>query len=363
MKTLPEIVQELKNDKKVQLIYAFNGQGKTRLSREFKKSLEVTDDDGEELMTVIYYNAFTEDLFRWNNSDIKLEITPNGFTNIVLKEQGQEDNITKHFQRYINSTVTPKFNAKFSEITFPISDNNGNFENIKISKGEESNFIWCIFYSLFEIAIENLNIDESSDRSTDLFNHLEYVFIDDPVTSLDDNHLIQLAVDLAALIKKSESNLKFIITTHNPLFYNVLYNELQKNRIAYTFIKSESNEFELNPQSTDSPFSYHIFLIKEIKNAIANNTVKKYHFNLLRNILEKTATFLGHTKWGYLLPQDQEGGENLYERRVLNLSSHSAHATEETHILTPQDTKTLQLLLNHLIDNYGFWKEDNNDQQ
>ena len=35
--SLNEIAKKLKdNDKKVQLIYAFNGTGKTRLSREFK---------------------------------------------------------------------------------------------------------------------------------------------------------------------------------------------------------------------------------------------------------------------------------------------------------------------------------------
>ena len=36
--TLTEVAQYLRDvDKKVQLIYAFNGTGKTRLSREFKK--------------------------------------------------------------------------------------------------------------------------------------------------------------------------------------------------------------------------------------------------------------------------------------------------------------------------------------
>ena len=49
-------------------------------------------------------------------------------------------------------------------------------------------------------------------------NQLEYIFIDDPVTSLDDNHLIQMAVNLSDVIRKSESDLKFIITTHSPLF-------------------------------------------------------------------------------------------------------------------------------------------------
>jgi len=36
-KTLTDIAKELENKVKVQLIYAFNGVGKTRLSREFKE--------------------------------------------------------------------------------------------------------------------------------------------------------------------------------------------------------------------------------------------------------------------------------------------------------------------------------------
>jgi len=53
-KTLTEIAQQLKDaNKKVQLIYAFNGVGKTRLSREFKQliapknDIEEGDDAGE----------------------------------------------------------------------------------------------------------------------------------------------------------------------------------------------------------------------------------------------------------------------------------------------------------------------------
>jgi len=41
-KTLTEIAKQLQTaNKKVQLIYAFNGVGKTRLSREFKQQIEV----------------------------------------------------------------------------------------------------------------------------------------------------------------------------------------------------------------------------------------------------------------------------------------------------------------------------------
>ena len=47
--TLTEIAQNLKDtNKKVQLIYAFNGTGKTRLSREFKELISPKETDIEE---------------------------------------------------------------------------------------------------------------------------------------------------------------------------------------------------------------------------------------------------------------------------------------------------------------------------
>ncbi|ERI14441.1 hypothetical protein O206_21930 [Ochrobactrum sp. EGD-AQ16] len=47
-KTLIEIAQQLKDtNKKVQLIYAFNGSGKTRLSREFKRLIALKNSDAE----------------------------------------------------------------------------------------------------------------------------------------------------------------------------------------------------------------------------------------------------------------------------------------------------------------------------
>ena len=254
--SLPEIAQTLRDaDKKMQLIYAFNGSGKTRLSREFKKLIAPKDPDTEDEsgIKVLYYNAFTEDLFYWDNdldndTDRKLKIQPNGYTSWILVEQGQEPNISTHFQRYTNDKLTPSFNEQFtfkdkydkdiivpaySEVrfSFETGDDSGS-EFVKISKGEESCFIWSVFYSLLEQTISVLNVLEVAERETDQFNYLQYVFIDDPVSSLDDSHLIELAVDIATLIKSSTSELKFIITTHNPLFYNVLFNEF--NRVKKT---------------------------------------------------------------------------------------------------------------------------------
>jgi len=387
--TLAQIAQQLNDaNKKVQLIYAFNGTGKTRLSQEFKeliapKNAEMHEGEEETKTKVMYYNAFTEDLFYWDNdlnndTDRKLKIQPNNYTKWVLVEQGQEPNITTNFQHYTNDKLTPHFNEEstikdrdgndviippYSEVRFSFErgDDSGS-DYVKISKGEESCFIWSVFYSLLEQTISVLNVAEVGDRETDQFNDLQYVFIDDPVSSLDDSHLIELAVNIAALIKSSQSEkLKFIITTHNPLFYNVLFNEFNNADAQFGFKvkhsakrrleKKNDGTFQLYDQSSDSPFSYHLFLLSELEKAIDTGNIQKYHYNFFRNILEKTSTFLGHNKWRNLLPED---AQEAYYNRIINLSSHSKHHGEEISVIDDNDKRVLGFLVGELKRMYGF---------
>ena len=367
--TLTEIAQQLKDsNKKVQLIYGFNGMGKTRLSREFKELITLKNNEDEELEDsqpkVIYYNAFTEDLFYWDNdleSDTqrKLKIQPNTYTHWVLQEQGQDQNAIANFQRYTSDKLTPKFSEDFSEVTFSLErGNEERSENIKISKGEESNFIWSIFYSLIEQLIETLNIAEASERDTDRYNQLEYVFIDDPVSSLDENHLIELAVNLADLIKSSPSDLKFIITTHNPLFYNVLYSELN-TKTGYLLERCEDATFRLTEKQggSNKSFSYHLYLKQILEQAIEENQIQKFHFTLLRNLYEKTTSFLGYGNWTDLLktaPGDRDG----YLKRILHFSSHRSLSNEEVTEPTDPEKQTVKLLLDNLTNEYGFYKQE-----
>ncbi|MCP5015419.1 MAG: anticodon nuclease [Ketobacter sp.] len=432
-KELKEIAQELKDaNKRVQLIYAFNGSGKTRLSREFKELIapqsdidkDVVDDEPELARNkILYYSAFTEDLFYWDNDlesgvEPKLKIQPNTFTDWLielLKDLGEDGNIITNFQRYANDKVTPNFNEAykrkskdhngklveitipaFSEVTFQVAakpsdlTNNtsvdsedgeakveGQYETIKISKGEESNFIWSVFYTLLEQVVSTLNETDTTNRLTDKFDGLEYVFIDDPVSSLDDSHLIELAVDLAGLFKSSKSDLKFVITTHSPLFYNVLCNELSnkayekqpdetyklsynpnKEFKKYRLEKQADGLFQILDQPTDSPFSYHLFLLSELRLAIKDGQIRKYHFSFIRNVLEKMATFLGYNYWPALLPKTAEGKPDPFANRILNLSSHSAHAGEEVADIEDKDKEKLDVLVKYLIKTYGFKKQE-----
>ena len=365
--TLTEIAQQLKDaNKKVQLIYAFNGMGKTRLSREFKELIAPKNDaEGEETdqprSKVLYYNAFTEDLFYWDNdldgdAEPKLKIQPNSFTQWVLKDQGQDQNIVATFQHYTSEKLTPFFNPDFTEVRFSFEHDTAlDDQHVKISKGEESNFIWAVFYALLSQTISELNIAEPELRSTDAFNSLEYVFIDDPVSSLDENHLIELAVNLASLITSSSSNIKFIITTHNTLFYNVLHNELNTKK-CYILERYEDGTFSLIEKHGDSnkSFSYHLHILQVIEQAIAESRVERYHFTLLRNLYEKTASFLGYPKWAELLPDDKRA----YLSRIIQFASHNTLSHETVAEPTPAEKATVKFLLDHLKDTYSFWRQE-----
>jgi len=402
--TLKQISEQLKGaNKKVQLIYAFNGTGKTRLSRAFKEAIapksttEESNDEAElSRSKFLYYNAYTEDLFFWDNdletdTDPKLKIQPNTFTDWILRERGDTD-IVKNFQRYTSDKLTPLFHEKdviqagkktgektYPEVTFSFETGSESSGNLKISKGEERNFVWSVFYTLLQEVISIMDEPDPAKRDDNQFDKLEYVFIDDPVSSLDDTHLIELAVDLANLIKRSAysegKGLKFVITTHSPLFYNVLHNELNndlKNPIqggvpAWLYKRGQAEKYRLEKKadgtfeiftSNDHPFSYHLFLLSEIHKAIKAGQVRKYHFAFLRNILEKTATFLGYLRWEDLLEKTAGDSPNPFASRIMNLSSHSAHAGEEVADVEDKDKDQLESLVNYLIQTYGFRKQE-----
>lgn len=270
---LEDVASEiLQCGKKFQLIYAFNGTGKTRLSIEFKNLLSSGEED--QYNKILYYNAFTEDLFYWDNDleydcNRRLLINPGSYwIKNIINVEGDTKRIVNKFQSYLtdnnnsnNVVLDASFSSDSSSVKFSSSIDGNTSDNIKISRGEESNFIWSVFYVFLEYVIEQLSLPEEDRRSTE-YDKLEYIFIDDPISSLDDRRIIDVALDLAKLIKSSNTNLKFIITTHHALFYNVLHNELNGEKYTLSKIK---RLYYLEKQRSDSPFAYHLMLKKNWK--------------------------------------------------------------------------------------------------
>ncbi len=322
--------------KKVIAVYAFNATGKTRLS----SLLSNNDEDESNEMKVLCYNAFLEDIFSWDNENYVLKFDPNSWIIRLVKEQGLDAPIIDNFKDIVLSKIEPSFDFDAGEVSFRFaSGDDASDRGIKISRGEESVFMWTVFYTVLETAIDTLN-DEEENRTTDIFNNLKYIIIDDPVSSMDDTKIITIAIKLIDKIQKLQStSIKFLLTTHHALFYNVLVNHFTKdNGVTFKpyFLSKEDYDLRLTKQRSDSPFAYHLSIKELIEKAIQNNSIEKYHFNLFRNLLEKTATFLGYSHWSRCI----EGENRIEFMRLLNLYSHSKLSDIESKELTSGD-KTL----------------------
>lgn len=359
---LNKVKSNLNRTKKVSLsvIFANNTVGKTRLSKLF------VEQHGQETLC---YNAFLEDFFSWDNDNCIFKLEPHSWIIKLIEDEGLDKTITENFQQFTGSKIEPSIDLTTKDtrgnITFHLIGDDTQRDSIKVSKGEESIFIWSVFYSILSVAYDNL-IESNDNRSTEYFNDLKYIVIDDPVSSMDDTRIITVALALNDLVEaiinnqdKLEKKLKFIITTHHALFFNIIHNKDCGQRKQQDFVLTKANEkYILNEQKSCSPFAYHHQILLEIQNAINNDTLKKYHFNLFRCLLEKTANFLGYSgKWSVIL-EDFENKATI--EKMLDQYSHSQLSETETALIVEDNKRLFINTFNKFIKEY-HWKFSSNE--
>jgi wobble nucleotide-excising tRNase len=347
-----QIEREFNSTQDIISLYAFNSTGKTRLTTILSKD----EDDGK--ITSLCYGAFFEDMFIWDNDlyFLKFNQCYEWIVDLIIVE-GLEGEIVNNFKNMIKSKVEPYFDFEENYVTFNFASGDDDSEyNIKISKGEESMLIWSIFYTILKFAIDTLNTDEK-DRTVSIFNDLKYIIIDDPISSIDDNVLINMTMDLVNTIASCKKNtVKFLITTHHALFYNVIYNTVTRDRKLnkrfkfFNLSKDTNNILKLKTQENDTPFSYHLLIKNIIQEAIDNDNIERYHFNLFRNLLEKTSNFLGYNKFDQVLPDIRR----KEFAKIINLYSHSKVSDLESTGL-PSEYKELFIdTFNDFVKRYNW---------
>ncbi len=345
--TLEEVATKLRNStKKVQLIFAHNGTGKTRLSRAFKEY----EENGEKKSDTLYFNAFTEDLFHWDN-DLEhnttrvLELKESKFFKVL---EGEGFDMQTRVRGFLNRYADFDFNIDTA--TKKVSFSRDANEDIKVSRGEENIFIWSFF-----LAVAQLTIDNHED-----YSWVKYIYIDDPISSLDDNNVITVASHLAKMIKDSNDK-KFIISTHHGLFYNVIFNEL-KNSDKYLLLKNQDS-YKLETLTKDTPYYQHIGILKDLKKIADSGEIYTYHFNLLRNVLEKTAAFHGFDKFSDCIKVEDDDSEQIIHTRRINILSHGNYSIFEPQEMQDENKEHFRRVLFNFIEEYGFNEELFNTQE
>lgn len=335
--------------KKVTLIFAHNGTGKTRLSMAFKELGKTRDADGEvTARDTLYFNAFTEDLFTWDNDlendrDRVLRMNTASAFFDGLAELEMENRIRPLLHRYCDFEFQIDYaqgTVLFWRETEKDADGNDVPVPIKISRGEENLFIWCFFLAVAQLAIDG----------QEAYEWVRYLYIDDPISSLDENNAIAVAAHLAKMLKEQD-RLKAIVSSHHTLFFNVLCNELKRAKRYY--LSKAASGFELR-DTDDTPRFYHVAMLKELHEAARTGRLYTYHFTILRSIMEKTATFHGFNHLGDVIKRDPDDEDGTLHHRYVQLLSHGGYSLFEPVEMLPENKRIFRTILTNFMNDYRF---------
>lgn len=341
LKRVARKIKDYLGDLDFVLVYAYNGTGKTRLSMEFKDLAKKRKRNP--LTDTLYFNAYTEDLFRWDNdlvNDVDRHLQMNDSSTFLggLQSLTLEPKIREYLGRYTD------FDFKIDYSQWTIRFNKGSQVNIKISRGEENIFIWCVFLAVVQVVIDD------TDRSSE-YKDIDYIYIDDPISSLDDNNAIAIASDLSKLLKSGKGRIKTVISSHHSLFFNIMYNELKRDKLRSFFLHKNGTEGYILRKTEETPFFHHVALLSELKKVADTGDIKTYHFNVMRNILEKTSTFFGYDDFSSCIRGIDD--EALFAR-ALNLLSHGKYSMYQPIDMNDDNKDLFRRILRGFLDKYDF---------
>ena len=353
------------------LLYAYNRTGKTRLSMDFK-------DEGKRknngISDTLYFNAFPEDLFTWDN-DLQgdavrqLQLNPDSTFFNGLKDLALDETIAAYLRRYADfdfdidyTTWKISFSKEVLRQAPGAEPERITETNIKISRGEQNIFIWCLFMAICERMLDGHFSYQSK----------KYLYIDDPISSLDDNNAIAVACDLAQLLRRAASRkdqngapapIKVIFSSHHALFFNVMCNEIGRGKEGEPkvthkryFLHRPNGDGAYTLQATeDTPHFHHVASLAELQRAADPDAGKLYtfHFNALRSIMEKTASFFGYSDISFCLKALNREDLVLYNR-ALNLLSHGKYAIHEPTEMGEDNKELFRRILNDFITAFQF---------
>lgn len=383
-RSIKSIAERIKNKhNNIILIYAFNGAGKTRLSMKYK---DITKEDDKH--TGVYYNAYSEDLFQWNNDaenkgeEIVLKVIPSSLNQ--YHSYLNVDNIKKYLNKY-NFRFNIRFNRLDDDEEKPIisisffADNNSQIP-IKISRGEERIFIWCFFLALFDI-------DALSGKQN------QHFYIDDPVSSLDENNIFITTSTIIDIIERYSQDRKIIITTHHIGFFSMIANWLEhakddkgKNYVYrkkyekyilkkyYNITTKVINKIEQEiiqeyielEDFNNELFLYHLVIIDMLDKAIKSEKLYGYHVVLLRQLLEYISSFIGRGNFSVVLKKvGFTDDEVKNDATLINFLSHKNLYTLQTNLLDVGQINLFKDIFERIKNKYEFEikkKNSNNEE-
>lgn len=351
--TLDKIAKQLKElNENIVVIYAFNATGKTRLSVAYKDATK-NPESGQH--AGVYYNAFSEDLFVWDNdeendgADIRLVIRQSSlnqfYSFLYENREAVLDKLAMYAPKYIFEFVARQNIENGIEfIRFFIDETDK--RPIKISRGEERIFVWCFFLALLEV-------DGWANEQD------AHIFIDDPVSSLDEHNIYITAESIFQQIETHYLKKRVIVTTHHIGLFSILADRLTKGSKSGRYknlTKLCILTWKGDALSLDTPnngvFLFHLHVLQLLVKA-SRSELYAHHMVMLRQVLENITSFLGRSGIGFTLTQigviEPDTAAN-----VINSLSHKDAYYYQSDLMPPAVQTVFRDVLDKLLAKYKF---------
>ena len=330
--------------KKFILLFGFNSTGKTLLSSIFKD----IGKNGQGRDT-LYFNAFTEDLFSWDNdlsNDTQRVLRLNSDSSFFegLSELEMDVKIGRLLEQYSDFNFYIDY-EEWEVIFFRTRESNGDPIPIKVSRGEENIFIWCFFLAVVQLAMD------AEDGA--LYDWVKYVYIDDPISSLDEQNAIAVANHLVQLLNKDGSRLRVVVSTHHPLFFNVLCNEFRNKAHKYHLRRKGASGYVLEDTSS-RPFLHHLSTLVELHEVQLSGKLFPHHFTMMRRVMEQTANFFGIDDWSDCIRLDGDDADKTLSKRMIDVMSHGDYSLFDAREMMEENKEHFRSVFRGFITGYPF---------
>ena len=306
----------------------------------------------------LYFNAFTEDLFSWDNDlendrerVLKLNTDSRFFAG--LDELEMDNRIRPLLDRYADFDFRHRYDdgrrdrQRGSELLArgaerrASTDDGGRHQGLR---GEENIFIWCFFLAIVQLALDG----------AEAYKWVKYIYIDDPISSLDDHNAIvgRRTTWRSCCREAAEPAQDGDLDAPRAVLQRAVQRaaRTKANRVLPQAETRPSDGYLAARQTGDTPFFHHVATLVELLRGGAESArLYTHHFNMLRAILEKTASF---PRLRRLLSVHQDGGGRRRTasctQRLINLLSHGNYSLYEPTEMLDENKEHFRKILDEL---------------
>ena len=191
-----------------------------------------------------------------------------------------------------------------------------------------------------------------------MYKWVEHVYIDDPVSSVDEHNTIVVGNHLVQLYREAQRPIKTVVSTHHALFFNVLHYELRNHLggpLQYILKRDRRTDgYLLAKQTGDTPQFYHVAALADLWKVAQSGEAKTFHFNILRTILEKTALFLGHRHFSECIKKAADDADGILHQRFVDLLSHGKYSMYEPTEMSDDTKEYFLTILRGFVEHHPF---------